>query len=106
MIKEYTKKVKHNAVARHRLTDDQSVPRQQLPPPWPVPPSSYAQHDIIRSGTSLWPVWVSCPCCAPSPLLGHLQPPHWQGRRRWKLLGLVWALLSNNENISGLSPVG
>ena len=59
----------HNAIAHHPLTDAQPVPEQWSPLPHLTPPSLYIEHDVTWSGISLWPVWVSCPGCAPSQLL-------------------------------------
>ena len=62
----------HDAIAHHLPTDAQPVPEQR--PPRPASPSLCTEHDVTWYGMSLWPVWVSCPGCAPSQLLVHLQP--------------------------------
>ena len=71
----------HNTIAYHSLTEAQTVPEQRCVLGH-LPPSLYAEHDVLWCGISLWPVWVSCPGCAPSQLLVHPQPPHWQGSVR------------------------
>jgi len=84
--KEYTKQVRHNTIAHHPLTDAQTVPDPQCAP-GQLPPNLYAEHDVIRHGTSLRPVWVSCPVCVPSQFLVQPQLPRWQGSMRsWKVL--------------------
>ena len=55
-----------------------------VPPFLPLSPQLYADHDSICHGTSLWPVWVSCPRCAPSQLLVHLAGQ--VSMRSWKFL--------------------
>lgn len=35
-----------------------------------------AEHEVTQCGTSLWPVWVCCPGCVPSPSPAHPQPTH------------------------------
>ena len=50
--------------AHHHLTNAQPVLDQH--PPANVPPTSIAEHDITRSGMSLWAVGVSCPGCVPA----------------------------------------
>jgi len=48
----------------------------------PLPSSSpalHAEHGVIRCGRSLGSAGVSCPGCAPSPLLVHSQLTHWWG---------------------------
>ena len=84
------------SLTHHQRTDAQPVPRQ-WPTPARFPLSLYAEHDIVWYGISLWPAWISCPGCVSSQLLVHPQPPRCQGSMRgWKVLNLVWELLSNN----------
>lgn len=68
-------------------------------------PAFIVEHNAIWYGTSLWPVWVSCPVCVPSRLLVVFIPllagQHKQQKSPW----ISTALLSNNYNISVLSPL-
>lgn len=89
MIFRSTKQGMPSAIALYLLTEAQLVPE----PPWPTFPSFIAQCVPIQHGTSHWPLGVSCPGCAPS------QPPGCQDSvRRWKVLNLEKAVLSNNQN--------
>jgi len=60
-----------SAMAHHPLADAQpeSEQRSRCLASFPA---LYTEHDVIRHGISLWPVWVSCPGYAPSQLLVHL----------------------------------
>ena len=51
-------------------------------------PSVYTEHDVIWYGTSLWPVWVSCPSCVSSQVPMHLAGQHEKLKSPW--------LFSNN----------
>ena len=62
----------HSAIVHPSLGDAQPDSKQQSQHLANFLPSLYADHDIIQYGISLWPVWVSCPGCAPSHLLVHL----------------------------------
>jgi len=49
MIKEYRKKVRHNAIAHHPPTDALPVPRQQPLPPIQFPPSFFVHRGMEYS---------------------------------------------------------
>jgi len=49
----------------------------KVPPFLLLPPTLYAQHDVIWHGISLWSIGVSSSSCVPSQLLVH--PAPWCG---------------------------
>lgn len=66
--------------------------------------SFIAEQNVIWCGISLWSVGISSPSSVPSHLLVHHQPTHcWGEVRSRKGLDALWAVLSNNKNITGLS---
>lgn len=58
-------KGKINATARHPLSNGRLALLNPDLPFWVTLPRFYTGQDLLWSGISLWPLWVTCPTLCP-----------------------------------------